>query len=234
MDSHKIVSREEWIEARKAHLANEKAFTRQRDELSRERRALPWVKVEKDYVFDTTSGAKSLADLFSGRSQLLIYHFMFGPTWEEGCPSCSFWADSYQGGIIHLAVRDVTMIAVSKGPLAKLEAYKKRMDWHFEWVSSEETDFNEDYHVTFTAAELETSTAFYNYEQRTFPADEAPGISVFHKAEDGQIYHTYSCYSRGLDNMNVAYQYLDLTPKGRDESALPHSMAWLKRHDMYD
>ena len=131
MDSHKIVSREEWIEARKAHLANEKAFTRQRDELSRERRALPWVKVEKDYVFDTTSGAKSLADLFSGRSQLLIYHFMFGPTWEEGCPSCSFWADSYQGGIIHLAARDVTMIAVSKGPLAKLEAYKKRMDWHF-------------------------------------------------------------------------------------------------------
>lgn len=234
MSTHKIVSQEEWLEARKAHLIKEKAFTRQRDQLSRERRELPWVKVEKDYVFQGPNGAESLSDLFDGRSQLLVQHFMYGPDWEEGCPSCSFWADSYDGFIVHLAQRDVTMVAVSRAPLEKLKAYKRRMGWSFKWVSSLGSDFNRDFGVSFTPAEMEKGEMTYNYETRGFPADEAPGASVFAKNDAGEIFHTYSCYARGLDMLNGAYHYLDLVPKGRDEDDLPYSMAWVRRHDEYE
>ncbi len=234
MPSHKVVSHEEWLDARKAHLAKEKEFTRLRDQLSRERRELPWVKIEKEYVFDGPNGKETLSDLFNGRSQLLVQHFMYGPDREEGCPSCSFWADSYDGFIIHLAHRDVTMIAVSRAPLEKLEAYKKRMGWHFKWVSSLGNDFNRDFNVTFTPDEMEKGTAYYNYGTGGFPVDEAPGASVFYKDGDGTVFHTYSCYARGLDILNGAYNYLDLVPKGRDEESLPYSMAWVRRHDQYE
>lgn len=234
MPTHRIVSREEWLEARKEHLAREKAFTRQRDELSRERRALPWVRVEKDYVFQGPNGPESLGDLFDGRGQLLVQHFMYGPDWEEGCPSCSFWADGYDGFIVHLAQRDVTMVAVSRAPLDKLDAYKRRMGWRFTWVSSLGSDFNRDFQVSFSPEEMASGEMTYNYETRGFPADEAPGVSVFARNEAGEIFHTYSCYARGLDMLNGAYHYLDLVPKGRDEDDLPHSMAWVRRHDQYE
>ena len=233
MSTHQIVSQEEWLEARKAHLTREKEFTRLRDQLSRERRALPWVKVEKDYVFQGPNGPESLGDLFDGRSQLLVQHFMYGPDWEEGCPSCSFWADSYDGFVVHLAQRDVTMVAVSRAPLVKLDAFKRRMGWSFKWVSSLGSDFNRDFQVSFTPDEMAKGEMTYNYETRGFPADEAPGVSVFIKNEDGEIFHTYSCYARGLDMLNGAYHYLDLVPKGRDEDDLPYSMAWVRRHDEY-
>lgn len=233
MSTHRIVSQEEWLEARKAHLTREKEFTRLRDQLSRERRALPWVKVEKDYVFQGPNGPESLGDLFDGRSQLLVQHFMYGPDWEEGCPSCSFWADSYDGFVVHLAQRDVTMVAVSRAPLVKLDAFKRRMGWSFKWVSSLGSDFNRDFQVSFTPDEMAKGEMTYNYETRGFPADEAPGVSVFIKNEDGEIFHTYSCYARGLDMLNGAYHYLDLVPKGRDEDDLPYSMAWVRRHDEY-
>ena len=234
MPQHKVVSKEEWLEARKAHLKAEKEFTRARDRLSAERRALPWVKVEKEYVFEGPKGKETLADLFDGRSQLLVQHFMYGPDWDEGCPSCSFWADSFDGFIVHLAHRDVTMVAVSRGPLDRLDAYKKRMGWRFKWVSSLGTDFNQDFDVTFTPEELEKGEMYYNYEMRGFPSEEAPGVSVFTKDDAGDVFHTYSCYARGLDMLNGAYHYLDLVPKGRDEDALPYGMAWLRRHDQYD
>ena len=201
--------------------------------MSRERRALPWVKVEKDYVFQGPNGPESLGDLFDGRSQLLVQHFMYGPDWEEGCPSCSFWADSYDGFVVHLAQRDVTMVAVSRAPLVKLDAFKRRMGWSFKWVSSLGSDFNRDFQVSFTPDEMAKGEMTYNYETRGFPADEAPGVSVFIKNEDGEIFHTYSCYARGLDMLNGAYHYLDLVPKGRDEDGLPYSMAWVRRHDEY-
>lgn len=234
MQQHKVVSKEEWLEARKAHLKAEKEFTRLRDRLSAERRELPWVKVEKDYVFDGPKGKETLADLFDGRSQLLVQHFMYGPDWDEGCPSCSFWADSFDGFVVHLAHRDVTMVAVSRAPLDRLEAYKKRMGWRFKWVSSLGTDFNRDFDVSFTPEEMQKGEMFYNYEMRGFPSEEAPGVSVFFKDDAGDIFHTYSCYARGLDMLNGAYHYLDLVPKGRDEADLPYGMAWLRRHDQYD
>lgn len=233
MSTHRIVSQKEWLQARKAHLAREKEFTRLRDQLSRERRELPWVKVEKDYDFQGPNGPESLGNLFDGRSQLLVQHFMYGPDWEEGCPSCSFWADSYDGFIVHLAQRDVTMVAVSRAPLEMLDAYKKRMGWSFKWVSSLGSDFNRDFQVSFTPEEMANGEMTYNYETRGFPADEAPGVSVFIKNEAGEIFHTYSCYARGLDMLNGAYHYLDLVPKGRDEDDLPYSMAWVRRHDEY-
>lgn len=231
MQQPQIVSREAWLTARKALLAKEKDFTRQRDALSAERRALPWVEVEQAYVFDGPNGKETLSDLFAGSSQLIVYHFMFGSDWEEGCPSCSFWADNYNGITIHLKHRDVQLVAVSRAPLAKLEAYRKRMGWGFKWVSSYGNDFNRDYHVSFTPEERQTG--FYNFEPRGFGA-EAPGLSVFIKGENGAIYHTYSCYARGLDALNGAYQMLDLVPKGRDEAGLPYTMAWVRRHDRYD
>jgi predicted dithiol-disulfide oxidoreductase (DUF899 family) len=232
MKKRLVVSRDEWILARMALLAKEKEFTRQRDRLSAERRELPWVKVEKKYVFDGPSGKESLSDLFGNSSQLLVYHFMFGPEWTEGCPSCSFWADNYNGITTHLKHRDVSLVAISKAPLEKLEAYKKRMEWNFKWVSSLANDFNSDYHVSFTPEEKDT--AYYNFEHRGFPSTEAPGISVFIKDENATVFHTYSCYARGLDMLNGAYHLLDLVPKGRDEQGSPHPMSWVRRHDSYD
>jgi predicted dithiol-disulfide oxidoreductase (DUF899 family) len=233
MTAHRVVSREEWIAARRQHLAHEKELTRQRDALSRERRELPWVKVDTPYVFDGPAGPESLADLFAGRSQLIIQHFMFDPSWDEGCKSCSFWADNFDGIVVHLNHRDTSFVVVSRAPLATLEAYRRRMGWRFKWVSSFHTDFNRDFHVSFTPEELETKQAYYNYARGSFPVTEAPGISVF--TRDGEaIYHTYSCYSRGLDMLNGAYHLLDLLPKGRDEAGLAYSMEWLQRHDQYE
>jgi len=229
---HQIVSRDEWLAARKALLAKEKAFTKERDALSQERRRLPWVKVDKKYVFDAPAGKETLADLFAGRNQLLVYHFMFGPGWKEGCPSCSFWADNYNGAVVHLSHRDVSLVAISRAPLEKLESYRKRMGWNFKWVSSYGNDFNRDYHVSFMPEEQKT--AIYNYKADGFGSSEAPGVSVFIKAADGQIFHTYSCYARGLDMLNGAYHLLDLVPKGRDEQGLSYPMAWVRRHDQYE
>ncbi|HEX6101423.1 MAG TPA: thioredoxin family protein [Alphaproteobacteria bacterium] len=229
---HPVVSQKEWLAARRALLAKEKELTRQRDRLSEERRALPWVKVEKDYVFDGPDGRQTLSELFEGRSQLLVYHFMYGPDWEEGCPSCSFWADNFNGAIEHLKARDVTMIAVSRAPYRTLKAFQKRMGWSFKWVSSLGSDFNYDFHVSFTP-EQQQGKVFYNFEKQEFPSDEAPGISVFYKDGIGDVFHTYSAYSRGIDAVNGAYQLLDLAPKGRDEAKLPWSMAWVRHRDKY-
>jgi predicted dithiol-disulfide oxidoreductase (DUF899 family) len=232
MNNHRVVSQEEWLQARLELLEKEKAFTRLRDQLSQQRRDLPWVKVVKNYMFDTPQGQETLADLFEGRSQLVIYHFMLGPDDEEGCKSCSFWADNFNGIIPHLNQRDVTMIAVSRAPLQKLQAFKKRMGWSFKWVSSFNSDFNFDYDVSFPATETPVQYT-YNYEPTESTGGESPGISVFYKNADGEVFHTYSCYARGLDMLNTAYHYLDLVPKGRDESALRWPMAWVNYHDLY-
>jgi predicted dithiol-disulfide oxidoreductase (DUF899 family) len=234
VQNHKVISREEWLDARRELLAKEKEFTRLRDQLSQARRELPWVKIEKDYLFEGPNGKETLSDLFEGRSQLIIYHFMYGPDWEEGCPSCSFWADNFNGTGIHLSHRDITLIAVSRAPLDQLEAYKNRMGWSFKWVSSLGSDFNYDYQVSFTPDQLEKGKMIYNYRPGGFSGEEAPGISIFYKNEQGEVFHTYSCYSRGLDMLNGAYHYMDLAPKGRDEDDLPYTMAWLRRHDQYE
>ncbi|MGR3279201.1 DUF899 domain-containing protein [Acaryochloris marina NIES-2412] len=234
MQQHQIVSREEWLVNRKELLAKEKEFTRLQDELSKERRGLPWVKVEKDYLFDTPNGKETLSELFEGRSQLIIYHFMFGPEWEEGCPSCSFWADNFNGVVVHLQHRDINLIAVSRAKLETLEAYKKRLGWSFKWVSSLESDFNHDYQVSFTSKQMERGEMLYNYNVCSFPGQEAPGISVFYKNQASEVFHTYSSYARGLDMLNGAYHFMDLVPKGRDEEDLPSTMAWLRRRDRYD
>ena len=231
MTDHKVVSHEDWTKARRALLDKEKEFTRLRDELAAERRRLPWEKIVKDYAFEGPKGRESLADLFDGRKQLLVYHFMFGPDWEEGCPSCSFWADNYNGMDVHLAHRDTTLIAVSNTSLDKLNAYKERMDWTFKWVSSLGTDFNRDFDVTFTDEEMEIGEMTYNYRKTKFPAPEAPGVSAFIK-DDGGVYHTYSTYARGLDILNSAYNMLDLTALGRHEDG--KGMYWLRRRDQYE
>ena len=231
MTAHQVVSSEQWLAQRKALLDKEKAFTRLRDELSEERRALPWVRVDKRYVFDSDEGEVSFADLFEGKSQLIVYHFMFHPDWDAGCKSCSFWADTYNPTIVHLNHRDVNLVAISRAPLAKLDAYKRRMGWTFRWVSSANNDFNYDFGVSFTPDDLNKAGNNYNFGTRRFGTEEAPGLSVFYKDADATIYRTYACYARGLDPLNSAYQYLDLLPKGRDESDGP--MAWLRRHDEY-
>ena len=233
MQPHKIVSREEWIEARKALLAREKDFTHARDRLSEERRALPWVKVEKPYMFESAAGTKTLAGLFKGRPQLVVQHFMFAPEWHEGCKSCSFWADGFERMISHLAARDTTLVAVSRAPVAKLEAFKTRMGWTFDWVSSAPSDFNFDYAVSFTPDQVKSGANIYNFGTSGFGVEEAPGISVFCRDEAGDIFHTYSCFARGLDMMNAAYHYLDLTPLGRHEEGLPYPMDWLRLRDKY-
>jgi len=227
---HPIVSQSEWLAARKALLAKEKEFSKARDRLSAARRELPWVKVEKNYVFEGPNGKETLADLFGGRSQLIVYHFMLGPGWQAGCPSCSFLADHFDGAAIHLAQRDVTLVVVSRAPLAEIEAYKKRMGWKFKWVSSYGSDFNFDFHVSFTPEQK--ASAEYNYVNSGFPSEEAPGLSAFIK-DGGAVYHTYSTYARGLDILVGAYNFLDFVPKGRDETSLPWSMAWVRRHDEY-
>lgn len=229
----RIVSREEWLASRKELLPKEKEFTHLRDQLSAERRKLPWVRVEKNYVFDGPDGKVTLADLFDGRSQLIIYHFMFDPDWSEGCKSCSLLADHYNPAIVHLRHRDVSMVTISRAPLEKLLAFRKRMGWTFKWMSSFGNDFNRDFHVTFTAEELESNTANYNYEFKPFPVTEAPGISVFFKDNDGNIFHTYSSYARGLDIFIGAYNLLDIVPKGRDEDGLSYTMEWIRHHDRY-
>jgi predicted dithiol-disulfide oxidoreductase (DUF899 family) len=234
MEAHKIVSHDEWIAARKAHLAAEKAFTRSRDALSRQRRELPWEKIDKSYVFEGPNGTETLADLFGTHSQLIVYHFMLGPDWEQGCPSCSLLADHFDGAVVHLAQRDVSFVVVSRAPFDQIEKFQRRMGWRFKWVSSFGNDFNFDYHVSATPEEKATGQADYNYEQTEFPSDERPGASVFCKNEAGEIFHTYSTYGRGLDILIGAYNFLDLAPKGRDEDGLAYGMAWVRHHDRYD
>jgi predicted dithiol-disulfide oxidoreductase (DUF899 family) len=228
--NHPVVSREEWLRARKAHLTREKELTRLRDDVSRDRRELPWVRVDKEYAFETPEGRKTLPELFEGRSQLIVYHFMFGPDWKEGCPSCSFLSDHFDGPHVHLANHDVTLVAVSRAPLPKIEAFKRRMGWRFPWVSSHGTDFNRDYNVSFTKDEVAQGKAFYNYEPQGYPADEAHGASVFTKSAAGEVFHTYSAYARGCDILIGAYHFLDLTPKGRNETK---PMDWIRHHDRY-
>lgn len=234
MNPHDIVSREDWITARKTLLAREKEFTRARDGLSAARRELPWVRVDKEYTFDGPDGRETLADLFAGRSQLIVYHFMFGPDWEEGCPSCSYLADHFDGAIVHLNHRDVSMVVISRAPPAKLEAYRKRMGWRFKWLSSLNSDFNFDHHVSFDRDDQARGQVYYNYATGSFPSAEAPGISVFCKGADGRVFHSYSAYARGLDMLIGAYNLLDLVPKGRDEEGLSFTMEWLRRHDRYE
>jgi len=231
---HKVVSQGEWLAARKALLAKEKEFTRQRDALSETRRDLPWVKVDKNYVFDGPDGKETLAELFGGRSQLIVYHFMLGPNWEQGCPSCSYLADHFDGMTVHLAHRDVTFVVVSRAPYEQIAAFQKRMGWKFKWASSNGNDFNFDYHVSFNPAEKASGAVDYNYVKQEFPSEEAPGLSVFAKGDEGEVFHTYSAYARGLDMLIGTYQFLDLVPKGRDEAGLPWSMAWIRHHDRYE
>ena len=233
MENHPIATRAAWIEARKELLAKEKEFTRLRDQLSQKRRDLPWVRVDKPYVFEGPSGKETLPQLFEGKSQLIVFHFMFDPSWEAGCKSCSFWADNFNGIIVHLKHRDVTMVAVSRAPLDKLAAYRKRMGWGFKWLSSFGSDFNRDYQVSHTPEELAQGEAEYNYTRQKPYGSEAPGISVFWNDGRGAVFHTYSCYARGLDMLNGAYHLLDLVPKGRDEDSLPFHSSWLRRHDEY-
>jgi predicted dithiol-disulfide oxidoreductase (DUF899 family) len=233
MQEHKVVSPKEWTASRKELLKKEKEFTRLRDELSKQRRDLPWEKVEKQYVFDGPNGKETLADLFGGKSQLIVYHFMLGPDWEAGCPSCSFLADHMDGILVHLANRDVNLVVVSRAPIAQIEAFKKRMGWRFKWVSSFGNDFNRDYQVSFSKDEMAKGKVYYNYELCEFGSEEAPGASVFYKNPTGEILHTYSTYARGLDILVGAYNYLDMAPKGRDEEGLASSMAWVRHHDKY-
>lgn len=233
MDNHSVVSHEEWLTARRTFLVKEKEFSQLRDELSRERRALPWERIEKNYVFDTPEGGRSLSDLFENRRQLLVQHFMLGPGWEQGCKSCSYMADHTDGMTIHLAHRNVTMVAISRAPLTEIARFRQRMGWQFKWVSSNGSDFNRDFHVTFTPDEVAKGDVHYNYGKWTSPHEELPGISVFYKDDAGTVYHTYSTYGRGVEVMMGTYSMLDLTPKGRDESALRSTMAWVRHHDQY-
>ncbi len=232
MNHPEIVSEAEWLVARKDLLAREKEFTHQRDALSAARRQLPMVKIDKEYVFDGPNGKETLADLFDGRSQLIVYHFMFGPDWEEGCKSCSYLADHFDGAIVHLVHRDVLFAAVSRAPLRKIDAFKKRMGWRFKWVSAYGNDFNFDYHVSFTKDEEAKGEVNYNYETTEFMCDELPGLSVFYKDENDDVFHTYSTYARGLDMLIGTYNLLDLVPKGRDENP-DSTMDWVHRHDQY-
>jgi predicted dithiol-disulfide oxidoreductase (DUF899 family) len=229
VEAHAVVAHDEWLAARRALLAGEKELTRLRDLLTRQRRELPWEAVAKEYVFDGPKGKESLADLFDGRSQLLVYHFMFDPADEVGCPVCSFWADNFDPIVVHLEARDVTMIAVSRAPFAKIAAYKERMGWSFHWVSSFENDFNYDYGVSFTPEQQDDGV--YNYGTQSPANPDREGTSVFFRDEAGRVFHTYSAYSRGIDLVNTAYNYLDLVPKGRDEDG--RGPFWIRRHDEY-
>lgn len=232
--NHPVVSTDRWIAERKALLAREKELTRLRDQIAAERRALPWERVEKNYVFDTPEGSRTLAELFEGRRQLLVQHFMFAPGWEQGCPSCSFMADHTDGMKVHLAHRDVTMLAVSRAPLTDIERFRRRMGWRFKWVSSHGTDFNRDFGVTFTPEELAKGELHYNYGAWRQLSEELPGISVFYKDDAGDVFHTYSTYGRGVEAMMGTYDMLDLTPKGRDEDKLSYTMQWVRHHDRYE
>jgi predicted dithiol-disulfide oxidoreductase (DUF899 family) len=230
----KLVSRDEWLAARKELLKQEKELTRQRDALTAKRRELPWVRMEKEYVFDTPKGKQTLADLFDGRSQLVVNHFMLGPGWKEGCVGCSFGADHIEGALVHLEHHDVTVVVVSRAPLHEIEAYKKRMGWRFNWVSSYDSDFNYDYHVSFTKEDMTKGRVYYNFEMTEALIEELPGLSVFYKDAAGDIFHTYSSYARGAEELLGTYMVLDLTPKGRNETGPNHNlMDWVRRHDRY-
>jgi predicted dithiol-disulfide oxidoreductase (DUF899 family) len=228
-----IASAEQWLAARRQLLDKEKELTRRQDELARERQALPWVRVEKAYAFDGPAGKLSLSDLFAGRSQLIVYHFMLGPGWKEGCPSCSLLADHLDGSSVHLAARDVTLTVISRAPYREIAPFQQRMGWSFSWVSSHASDFNRDFRVSFTKEEVAAGTFDYNYGQVRFPSEEAPGISVFARDASGAIFHTYSTYARGGEPLIAAYALLDMVPKGRDEASLPWPMAWVRHHDKY-
>jgi predicted dithiol-disulfide oxidoreductase (DUF899 family) len=234
MNKHEIVSEEQWIDARRALLAEEKAWTRERDRLSQMRRALPWVRVQKDYVFEGVDGRMTLSDLFDGRSQLLVYHFMFGPGWQEGCPGCSLLSDQVDGARQHFEHNDVSFVAVSRGPIDMLEAYRKRMGWNFRWVSSATNEFNFDYHVSFPDR-ARGRNVFYNFREQPDPeVDELPGVSVFFKDDDAAIYHTYSTYGRGGEMFLPVYGWLDIVPKGRHETIKGNLTDWVRRHDRYE
>lgn len=234
LPAHPVVSQEQWIAQRKALMEREKQLTRLHDELAAERRKLPWVRIDKDYVFETPGGSATLADLFRGRSQLVIYHFMFGPDWKEGCPSCSFLADHFDGMLPHLAARDVSMAVVSRAPLEKLAAFRQRMGWRFNWVSSHGSSFNYDFNVSFTPEQVASGAVYYNYAMQEFPSAEAPGISIFHRNEAGEIFHTYSAFGRGVEQLVGTYMVLDMSPRGRDEDGLNFPMAWVRYHDRYE
>ena len=231
--THPIVSRDQWLAQRRQLLAREKELTRLHDRIAAERRALPWVRVDKEYLFDTAAGRRPLADLFDGRHQLLMQHFMLAPGWEQGCKSCSYMADHTDPTLVHLAQRDTAFTAVSRAPLLEIEAFRKRMGWTFPWVSSDGADFNRDFHVTFSPEEIEKSTADYDDGSKP-PGEEMPGVSAFWKDDAGTVFHTYSTYGRGVEVMMHTYNLLDLTPKGRDESSLPFTMAWVRHHDRYE
>ena len=232
---NKIVSTDEWLTARKDFLKKEKEFTKLRDELTLERRKLPWLRIDKDYEFDGPAGKESLGHLFGDHSQLIIYHFMYGPEWPEGCKACSLLADQYEPLVIHLRYRDVSLVTVSRAPLKTLEAYKQRMNWSFKWVSSLENDFNRDFNVSFDQADVDAGRVTYNYESGvTFPSTEAPGISSFYKDEKGEVFLTYSAFARGLESFIGIYHFLDIVPKGRDESGLSYTMEWIRHKDRYD
>jgi len=232
MENPKVVTREEWTKARVALLAKEKELTRQRDALAQERQQLPWVRIEKNYMFETASGKKPLGELFSGKSQLGIYHFMFGPEWEQGCPSCSLIADHLDNLGMHLAQRDVRLLVVSQAPLAKIDTFKKRMGWKFPWVSSFGSEFNFDFGVSVKREDA-AKEHMYNYVLTKFPSEERPGMSVFYRDASGEVFHTYSMYGRGLEELMSIYMILDRVPKGRDEAGLAHGMAWVRHHDRY-
>jgi predicted dithiol-disulfide oxidoreductase (DUF899 family) len=233
-DTHKVVSKDEWFAARVKLLAAEKEFKHARDHLSQQRRDLPWERVDKEYVFDGTKGKETLAQLFDNRSQLIVYHFMFDPEWEAGCKSCSWWADNFERNVVHLNHRDVSLVALSRAPLSKIEAFKRRIGWSFKWLSSAGCDFNYDYGVSFTPGERAKGDASYNYGTTKSFVGERPGISIFYKDAAGTVFHTYSCYGRGLDMLNVGYHYLDLVPKGLDEAGLPMTQAWVRHRDNYE
>ncbi|MBA2963128.1 MULTISPECIES: DUF899 domain-containing protein [Ramlibacter] len=231
---HPVVPHERWLAQRRALLAQEKELTHLRDRIAAQRRALPWVRLEKPYVFDTTEGQRPLADLFDGRSQLLVQHFMFGPGWTQGCPSCSFMADHIAGMEVHLAHRDLSVLVVSRAPLAELQAFRRRMGWPFRWVSSDGNDFNHDFRVSFTPEERARGAVDYNFGPTDFPSEEAPGISLFYRDDAGTVFHTYSTYGRGVEAMMGTYDLLDLAPKGRDEHNPNYPMDWVRHHDRYE
>jgi predicted dithiol-disulfide oxidoreductase (DUF899 family) len=231
--NHDVVSSQEWKEKRVELLKKEKELTRLFDDIKRQRRELPWEKVTRHYVFDGPNGKESLADLFDGRNQLIIYHFMFAPEWQEGCPSCSLVAENFDSNLLHLADRDVAFLAVSRAPLAKIQQFQRRMGWNFKWLSSYSNEFNRDFHVSFTNEEVAKKEMYYNYTNQYFPQQEGPGLSVFYKDGSGNVFHTYSTFGRGLEALLGVYNFLDMTPKGRNEEGLSFPMAWVRHHDRY-
>jgi predicted dithiol-disulfide oxidoreductase (DUF899 family) len=233
MQAHKTVSREQWLDARRALLAKEKELLRAKDELRRQTRDMPWVKVDKSYVFEGAGGKETLGELFAGRSQLIVKHFMLGPDWQEGCVGCSFGADQVDGSVVHLINHDVMFVAVSRAPYPKISAFHERMGWHFKWVSSFGSDFNFDYHVSFTEEDKERGKVFYNFETMDWASDELPGYSVFYKDDKGDIFHTYSTFARGTELVGGVYGFLDVTPKGRNEPPGGNLTAWVRHHDKY-